>query len=187
MTDSIKDRITTDFQKVKTQGGTRVVRIGEIVREAASQAVTELKAGSSEVSTIAKDSFSTIADTFNENGQESSEETSSNSSQTVIKNLFATLKNRLSVELKSRWITLDATLTARYGDRYHAVKQRVEKLADRYNNAIANAETQGSDPLQQKQTEFENKVGEAGTSVARKEQQIRQQLKDLLQTAAAKL
>lgn len=186
MADSIKDRITTDFQKVKTQGGTRAVRIGEIVREAASQAVTELKAGSSEVGTIAKDSFSTIADTFNEKSSNSSEETTSNSSQTAIKDLFTTLKNRLSVELKSRWLTLDATLTTRYGDRYHAVKQRVEKLADRYNTAIANAE-EGSDPLQQKQTEFENKVGEAGTSVARKEQQIRQQLKDLLQTAAAKL
>ena len=102
-------------------------------------------------------------------------------------NLFTTLKNRLVVELKSRLITLDATLTTRYGDRYQAVKQRVEKLADQYNNAIANAEAQGSDPLQQKQTEFETKVGEAGTSVARKELQIRQQLKDLLQTAAAKL
>ena len=187
MTDSIKDRITANFQKVKTQGGTRAVRIGEIVREAASQAVTELKAGSSEVSTIAKDSFSTIAGTLNEESSNSSEETTSSSSQGVIKNLFTTLKNRLSVELKSRWMTLDATLTNRYGDRYHAVKQRVETLADRYNTAISNAEAQGSDPLQQKQTEFENKVGEAGTSVARKEQQIRQQLKDLLQTAAAKL
>lgn len=187
MADSIKDRITTDFQKVKTQGGTRVVRIGEIVREAASQAVTELKAGSSEVGTIAKDSFSTIASTLNEESSNSSEETTSSSSKTAIKNLFTTLKNRLSVELKSRWLTLDATLTTRYGDRYSAVKQRVEKLADQYNNAIANAEAQGSDPLHQKQTEFENKVGEAGTSVARKEQQIRQQLKDLLQTAAAKL
>ena len=186
MTDSIKDRITTNFQKVKAQGGTRAVRIGEIVREAASQAVTELKAGSSEVGTIAKDSFSTIADILNQESPNSSEETTSHSSQTVIKNLFTTLKNRLSVELKSRWITLDATLTTRYGDRYHAAKQRVEKLADRYTTAIAKAEAQGSDPLQQRQTEFENKVGEAGTSAARKEQQIRQQLKDLLKTVAAK-
>ncbi len=185
MSDSIKDRITTDFEKVKAQGGTRATRIGEIVRDAASQAITELKAGSGEIGTIAKDTFSSISNNLNEPGQESTEEPTSSGSRTV--NLFTILKNRLVVELKSRLITLDATLTSRYGDRYQAVKQRVEKLADQYNNAIANAEAQGSDPLQQKQTEFETKVGEAGTSVARKELQIRQQLKDLLQTAAAKL
>ncbi len=187
MADSIKDRITTDLQKVKTQSGTRAVRIGEIVREAASQAVSELKAGSSEVGTIAKDSFSTIAGTLNEKEQEASEETTSNSSKTGFKDLFTSLKNRLSADLKSRWLVLDATLNTRYGDRYSAVKQRVEKLVAQYNTAIANAETQGSDPLQQKQAKLESRIGEAGTSVARKELQIRQQLKELVQTATAKL
>jgi hypothetical protein len=38
-----------------------------------------------------------------------------------------------------------------------------------------------------KKTEVENKVGEAGATLAKNEQKVRQQLKDMLQTAANKL
>ena len=183
MSDSIKDRIATDFQKVKTQGSVRASRIGEIVRDAASQAMTELKAGSSEIGTIAKDTFSTISEDAKETGQEFAED--STRSQPV--SLFTTLKNRLVVELKNQLTTLDTTLAARYGDRYQTVKQKIETLAARYRSTIANAETQNSDPLQQKQAEFETKAGAAGAAAARKESQIKQQLKDFLQTAAAKI
>jgi hypothetical protein len=203
MSNAIKDRLATNLQKVKTASGTRLTRIGETFRDAATQAIAEFKEGSGEVRVIAKDTLSTIVKNLNEkdqpktqvndraaeeiNSETDSQESSTASTKTLIATLFNTLKNQASVQFQSQMIKLDAKLLERYGDRYNTFKQRVGRFVTSYNAAKTKAETTGTDPLQQKQVELEDKVGQAGASVARTEQQIRQQLKDLLQTAAAKL
>jgi len=53
---SVKDQIAADLNKAKTAGGQRLERIGKIIQEALSQAVSELKEGGSEIQSIAKES-----------------------------------------------------------------------------------------------------------------------------------
>ncbi|MGV0027527.1 hypothetical protein [Phormidesmis priestleyi] len=187
MSDSIKDRLATDLQKAKTTGGTRLTRISEVFKNAASQAINEFKEGSGEIGLIAKDTVSTISGNLNQNAEEA---TSENASPTDFKTLSTRIFNLLSAEIKVQFVKLDAKLTERYSDRYLTAKQsaqqRLENFSVWYQNAKVNAEATGSDPLQKKQLELENQIGEAGTSVAQKEQQIKQHLKSLLQTAIAK-
>jgi len=188
MSDSIKDRLSNDFEKVKTAGGTRLTRISEVFKNAVSQAISEIKEGSGEIGLIAKDTVSTISGNLSQNTEEA---TAENASSTDFKTLAARVFNTLSSEFKSQLSKLDLRLTERYSDRYltakQSIQQRLENFSVWYEKAKVNAEATGSDPLQTKQLELENRIGEAGTSVAQKEQQIRQHLKGLLQTAAAKL
>jgi hypothetical protein len=200
MSDSIKDRITTDLQKAKDEGGTRAERIREIIQGAASQTMAEVKEGSGTIGTIARDALSTVVrstvqSTSVKDAGEKRSDTEEEADQTApplhfktsIEVLFKVIKDRLFAQIENRVVHLDNTLMERYADRYASLKQRLGNIAVWYSNARANAETPVSDVIQQKQAEIEIKVGEAGTSVARKELQIRQQLKDLLHTAAARL
>lgn len=205
MSESMKERIAADLQKAKAEGGERAARIGGIIRQAAAQTVTEFKQGSTEVRAIAKDALASVVENLSEKtepGTEaSSEPPASVSWKVLVVKLVTTVKNRLFASwnreytqlhnqysgLKERAINLDQTLTDRYGDGYAAVKQRLDKVATWYKQSTAEADALGVDALQQRQEEFGTKVGEAGASLAKKEKQIRQQVKEFLQTTAAKL
>lgn len=165
MSNSLKDRLKTDLQSMKAEGGARTSRIREILQSAATQTLTELKEGATEIKSTASQSVSSIAQTLND----------SESSET-------SLLNRLIAQVKM----LDAKLLDRYGDRYTSLKQRFGLFQTWYSNTKANAETVGTTPVEQKQAEIELKVADQGTIVARKEQQIRQQVKELLSTAISK-
>jgi hypothetical protein len=67
MSNPMKDRIAADLEKAKTVGGTRAERIRKIFQDAFSQTVTELKGGTSEIGSIAKDSTSTLIGNLKEN------------------------------------------------------------------------------------------------------------------------
>ncbi|MGG6270286.1 hypothetical protein ACQ4M3_38140 [Leptolyngbya sp. AN03gr2] len=165
MSNSLKDRLKTDLQSMKAEGGTRTSRIREILQSAATQTLTELKEGATEIKLTASQSVSSIAQSFNDS--ESSE---------------SSLLNRLIAQVK----ILDAKLVDRYGDRYTTFKQRFGLFQTWYNNTKTNAETVGMTPVEQKQAEIELRVADQGTIVARKEQQIRQQVKELLTAAISK-
>lgn len=70
MSTSVKEKITVDLQKAKSEGSLRAERIRDIVREAVSQAVAEIKAGSTEIRTIAKDAMAAVSDSFKASNQE---------------------------------------------------------------------------------------------------------------------
>jgi len=203
MTDSIKDRIATDFQKTKAEGGTRAARIREIIQTAASQTVSEVKAGSGEIRAIAQDTFSAVIENLNETAEPQQEQTATAATQTstsakprnVLVTLLKVVRNQLSTQMKNQIANFDTSSAKRYTvdvasriePRYTAIKQRLGKIATWYKVAKATAETQGTDLLQQKQTQVEHKVGEAGATVAKQEQQIRRKLKHLLQTTASRI
>jgi hypothetical protein len=67
--EQIKEQIATDFRKAKSAGGTRIERIRQIMQEAFAQAATELKAGTNEIGSIAKDSTSGLIDNLKEKPQ----------------------------------------------------------------------------------------------------------------------
>jgi predicted transport protein len=158
MSESEKYGMTTELQKAKSEGIMRVERIQEIVRDAFSQTIAEVKEGSAEIQPVFK----------------------------AIKTQLFTRLHQKYTEFKTQTVDLDANLTERYGDRYIAVKQRLEKVAAWYTTVTAQAKTMEPTVLQMKQAEFENKLGEAGVTLAQKERHVKQQLKELLQTAAAK-
>ncbi len=121
------------------------------------------------------------------------EETSSNESskiQEAIKAAIASLRDteeaelmqRRYAQLKSQLAVLQANLAARYGERYEDVKQHLDEAKVWYEQAQIRAEASGTDPVQHKQTEINQKMGEAGTAVAQKERQVRQILKELWRT-----
>jgi uncharacterized phage infection (PIP) family protein YhgE len=64
MPESIKDKISTDLQKIKEEGGSRTDKIRQIVRSAVSEAVAEVKEGSSEIRTVVKEAVSAVLDSF---------------------------------------------------------------------------------------------------------------------------
>jgi hypothetical protein len=51
MTNPVQDRVKTEWEKAQKEGGQRVDRIREIVKAAATEALAELKDGSSEIET----------------------------------------------------------------------------------------------------------------------------------------
>jgi hypothetical protein len=74
MSNSVKERITADLQRAKAEGGVRAERIREIVQAAVSQAVAELKAGTIEIRTIAKDAIAAVTETLGETGKTATDE-----------------------------------------------------------------------------------------------------------------
>ncbi len=84
------------------------------------------------------------------------------------------------LKLKTQLAILDKKLALRYGDRYNEVKQQWEKAKTWYDQKKTEAEANGTIlPLQQKQVEIEHNLGELGSVVARKEQEIKQNLQEL--------
>jgi len=178
MTDSLKDRLKTDLQNIKAEGGTRTTRIRETIQSAAAQSMTELKEGMGEIRSTASQSVSNLSQTLN--GSEPTE--GSEAPSTV----FSSIRTRLMSQLRDQLFNLDGKLAARYGDRYETVKRRLGLFQVWYDNSKANAEIVGITPVQQKQAEIELKIADQGAFVARKEQQLRQQMKELLRTTISK-
>jgi hypothetical protein len=157
MATAIKEKVTTNLQKAKSEGSVRVARIREILQTAASQAVSEVKAGSGEIGQIAKE---TIADA------QSTEE-------------FAKVKDQY-VGFKARLVNLDDRLNTRYGDRYQTVKQQVAKYWETakawYSKTKAEVNVGSPDPVQRMQMAIGAKMAQAGTAAAQQEQTVKQQI-----------
>jgi hypothetical protein len=176
MSNSLKDRLKSDLQDMKAEGGNRTTRIREIIQTAATQSMSELKEGMSEIRSTANQSFTTVAQTIT---PESSEAPS-------FSTVFNGIRVRIVDRLRGQITNLDARLTTQYGNRYETVKHRLRMFQVWYNNSKANAEAIGTDPVQQKQAAIELKVAEQGAFVARKEQQIRQQVKEYIDAVVSK-
>lgn len=206
MSESVKERVTADLQKAKSEGKIRAERIQEIVQDAFSQALSEVKEGSGEIRVIAKETLSEMFKRISETRQKreiTADQADSTSPESMIQiiskgirsRLFATLHQTYTglpdqyTQLKERAVNLDANLTERYGDRYGATKQRIKDATVWYNTVKTQAEASSMEPtvLQQRQEAVEIKLGEAGTTLAQKERQVKQQLKQFVKTAAAKL
>ncbi len=180
MSDSFKDRLKTDLQTIKAEGGTRSTRIREIIQTAAAESLTELKEGFGEIRSTASQATSNIAQTLSDTEPTDSSEAPS------FTTAFNSIRTQFVNQARTQFLNLDAKLANRWGDRYEAVKQRFGLFRVWYANSKANAESVGMTPVQQKQAAIELKVADQGAFVARKEQQIRQQVKELLSAAISK-
>ncbi len=70
----MKARIQADLDKAKTEGKLRSERIRDILREAVSQAVGELKEGTGELRLLVKDAVGTVVETVRDQGVDAKDE-----------------------------------------------------------------------------------------------------------------
>lgn len=74
MTNSVKDRISNDLQRAKSEGSLRSDRIRQIVKSAIEQAIAELKEGSVEIRAVAQDAFSAVLENVQDQGLKTKDE-----------------------------------------------------------------------------------------------------------------
>lgn len=91
------------------------------------------------------------------------------------------LMQKRFAQLKAQLAVVQANLAARYGERYEDVQKHLDDAKNWYDRTQPQAEVV-ADQVKQKRTEFENKLGEAGAALARKEQRVKQLLKELWQS-----
>lgn len=185
MTNSIQDHLANNLRQAKATSGNRFTRIRDILKDAATQAMTEVKEGSSEVRTLFADSYAIAQEKLSSSTVDPLQPTDA-----PPKPLFALilqqLRKQVSGQVQQQATQVQERLQHRYGDRYATVQDRLQWLGNWYRTTKAKAEQQGVDPLQQQQAQAETKAAVAGVSVAQAEQHIRQQATVLLRSAIAK-
>jgi hypothetical protein len=121
-----------------------------------------------------------------ETGREKTAETKSviDSAVNTIKNSeeVSLLKKRYA-QLQSQLAIVRANLAARHGGRSEEVKDYLDEAKNWYDQARPQAEAVAAQ-VEQKRYQLEDKLGEAGTSIAKKELQIKHTLRELLLAAA---
>jgi hypothetical protein len=88
-------------------------------------------------------------------------------------------------QLKTQLAILQANLATRYGERYEDARKHLDDAKTWYERAQPQAEVV-ADQVKQKRTEFENKLGEAGTALAQREKRVKHLLKELWETVIDK-
>lgn len=96
----------------------------------------------------------------------------------------ATLLKKRYAQLQAQIAILRANLAARYGGRHEEVKGYLDEAKTWYDQTRVKAETEGVTPTDQKRAQLEERLGEAGTAVAKRERQLRRVLSDLLHAGA---
>ncbi len=81
-------------------------------------------------------------------------------------------------QLQTQLAIIKANLSARYGERYEEVKIHLDDAKTWYEQAHPKAD-ELADKVNHKRIEFEHKLGEAGAALAKKEQRVRQLLREL--------
>ncbi len=170
---SVKDRIVTEFEKLKNQERIRAERVQEIVRQAFSQAVSEVKEGSGEMRAIAQDAISVTVEELKEKGKDAKEGFANSfdagAEEEKLKEQFTWLGKKLA--------ELDNKLTARFSERLAKAKQQLAEKARGWYGSLS----------EEKKAELENKFVEIKQTLLQRQQQIRQQLREMLQSTASKL
>jgi transcriptional regulator NrdR family protein len=90
----------------------------------------------------------------------------------------AALLQKRYAQLKAQLAILQANLASRYPERYDEVTQYLNEAKKWYNQAKEDPET-FTEQVAQKRAEFETKLGETGSAIAKKEKQLKQLLQEL--------
>ncbi|MBD2435632.1 histidine kinase [Nostoc sp. FACHB-110] len=86
-------------------------------------------------------------------------------------------------QLQAQLAIVRANLAARYGGRSEEIQNYLEEAKTWYNQARPQAEVVATQ-VAQKRSQLEDKLGKAGTAIAKKEVQIKQTLRELLLATA---
>lgn len=123
---------------------------------------------------------------------ESEAKQSSTDVQPVLERIIATVRESKQftavqeqyTKLRSQLAVLDERLVERYGDRYEQVKHQLEGYWDDakiwYEKNRTEVEAGNADPVEKTQVGLGEKFAQAGSFVAKKEQEIKSKIKDAL-------
>ncbi|MGF1513404.1 MAG: histidine kinase [Elainellaceae cyanobacterium] len=244
----MKAQIRADLDKAKTEGQLRSERIRDILREAVSQAVGELKEGTGELRLIVKDAVSTVIDTVRDQGTDAKDEIQasiegavegvSDARRTAIAQIEgqvdalqtkidaeesqieqdvsiilsdleetaqqdtsdindavsqavdalrnspeASLLRKRYAQLRAQLELLQANINAEGGMDYDNIKRYLDKAKAWYDRAYQQGTQIEAKPvddaLLKQQTDFEQKMSDAGRAAAQRERQIKQRLREL--------
>lgn len=89
-----------------------------------------------------------------------------------------TLMKKRYAQLQTQLAILQANLAARYGERGEDVKKHLDEAKTWYDRTHIQAEAT-AEQVKDKKAEFEIKIGEAGTALAKNEKRVKQLLKEL--------
>ncbi len=78
--------------------------------------------------------------------------------------------------LQEEWLSLDSKWSQQYGEGYQNLKKNVETFSTNYQSQKTQFQNDGINPLEQKQSQWENKASEFAVFVAQKEQQLKARL-----------
>lgn len=126
--------------------------------------LAEIKQTSQEKSDCIKDAIASAINTI-----QNSEEI------TLLKKRYAQLQAQVAV--------IRANLAARYGGRSGEIKDYLDEAKTWYNQAFSQPETVVTQ-VKEKHSQIENKLSEAGAAIAQKEDELRQNLRELLLATA---
>jgi hypothetical protein len=193
MSDTIKDRLAANINQVKVTGSNRVSSIGKILKEATSQTIAELKGGSSELSETARDTVRAATTEWKNQSREGAQPLKptdnkyyANPGKTVASLLEAVKHSSSAEQIKEKMANLDNSLSARYGERYEAISQKRRQVLDWYSKTLADAEAEGVNPVEGRYAHLQERLGRAGSNVARKEKQIQDYFKTAFKKFEAK-
>ncbi len=154
MTNTVQDRVKTEWEKAQKEGGQRASRIRDIVKAAATEALAELRDGSSEIETQGRKTLSemieqlraneaadaataeAVADAVAEAVQAEAVQAEADASAPTWAQIFADLRylandrkvdwaQSLLTKLQTQVDRFDATMTKEYADRYGVVRPLV--------------------------------------------------------------
>jgi hypothetical protein len=186
MADSIKERMTTGWQQIKLEGGNRLIRIRDLqTKPEAATAPRPLTAQTPEPQPLVVE-MPVVPTATPVVTQTQATESETPILPPVLPMGSTTAPVNTSPAPSSQTASQVAT-TLRV--TYAVAKAGWQGASDWYQQARLQAATepQTPNPLEQKQAIWETRAGELGTQAARKEQQIRQRVKQFLQTAAERL
>ena len=137
----------------------KVVKEEQELQQEIEGVLQELQTENKDKSTQVKDAISSVV-TKLENSEE-----------------VALLQKRYA-ELKAQLAIIQANLATRYGPSYGNVNQYLDDAKQWYEKAKENPEV-FTGRIEEKQQEFEQKLGETGSAIAKREKQVKQLLKEL--------
>lgn len=152
------ERLQQNWQQLKSEGGTRSQRIGQILKAAFTEMATELKTGATTMKPVAQDLATDVADQLKERGQAAA--TTINEAwtdqadnpdlvkrlQVMLQRLASAVKARLWPQVQREMADIDAALANSYGDRYQATKQRLNRAKGWYQSQQQQKQT-GQPPV----------------------------------------
>ncbi len=97
---------------------------------------------------------------------------------TILNSEEIALLQKRYAQLKSQLAVVQANLAERYGDRYEDVKHYLNDAKTWYDRAKNDPEV-FTNQVDKQRIEFEQKLGEAGVAIAKKEKQLKQILQEL--------
>ena len=206
MDESRKEKIINKLQEAKKAGELKRENIKDIVQTAISETKSEFQSGRAEISSLIQEAIAAVVEVFQDKQGELKEETESEQLQQEIDGALEDIKTNSQdksvqvkeaidraveniknseevallqkryAQLKAQLAIVQANLSSRYGENYNDASKYLAEAKAWYEKAREHPEV-FTDKIEAKQQEFEKKLGDTGTAIAKKERQAKQLLK----------